>query len=221
MTTVTKVLVGSRLHGLDNKDSDFDWRGVHMHGLKEVLSPWRKVKNTTWIEGDEDNTSYELTEFCRQAVHGDVTILEVFFSDYIQESTPIGDSMRANWRKFIDSERFLMASRGYASNQYNKMQLFEPGSRTPKFAVAYLRVLWQCATFFEDGRFHPQIDEEPLRQYLLQVKNNWSNELIPELTERFMLMQGRVTDAYAKAEILKPDTKWIEGFIYDAYTGKL
>lgn len=60
MKVLTKVLVGSRLHGLHTETSDYDYRGIHIHTLQEKVSPFKTLKNTTWIEGDEDNTSYEL-----------------------------------------------------------------------------------------------------------------------------------------------------------------
>lgn len=85
MKILTKVVVGSRLHGLDTPESDWDYRGIHIHNLKEALSPFRKLKNTTWIEGDEDNTSYELRDFCKNATKGNATILEVFFSNQVVE----------------------------------------------------------------------------------------------------------------------------------------
>lgn len=219
MRIITKVVVGSRLHGLATPKSDYDYRGIHMHDLKGVLSPFTKQKNTTWIEGDEDNTSYELADFCKNATQGNATILEVFFSNQVVETSPVADELRANWRKFIDTDRFVMASRGYAANQYNKMQLFEPDQRTPKFAVAYVRVLWQCAEFLRTGVFPCQIDEPKIHDFLMDVKNNFSLAYIPELTQMFMEMQKRVTDAYQKPhEILKPDIAWIEEFIYRAYT---
>lgn len=217
MKILTKVLVGSRLHGLNRPDSDYDWRGIHIHPLKEVLSPWGKVKNTTWIEGDEDNTSYELADFCKQATHGNATILEVFFSDQIKETSPIAEEMRANWQKFMGTDRFVMASRGYAQNQFNKMNLFEPDARTPKFAVAYLRVLWQCAEFLRTGQFFCQINDEQFKNYLLQVKHEWDDSMIPELTERFMALQGAVSKHWAKAPKMTADIPWIEDFIYRAY----
>jgi len=226
MKILTKVVVGSRLHGLDNPNSDYDYRGIHIHPLKEVLSPFRRIQNTSWIEGDEDNTSYELADFCKLAVQGNATILEVFFSNQITETTPIADKMRANWQKFIDTDRFVEASRGYAHNQYNKMNLFESQGvkgqeRTSKFAVAYIRVLWQASKFLETGQFHCQIDEPDIREFLLMIKPLTVAEIqrhIPKLTEMFQIMQGRLTEAYAKADKLKPDIDWIEEFIYEAYT---
>jgi len=220
MKILTKVLVGSRLHGLNTPESDYDYRGIHIHELKEVLSPFKTLKNTTWIEGDEDNTSYELRDFCKQATKGNATILEVFFSNRVIETTPVAEELRKNWLKFMDTDQFVAASRGYAANQYNKMQLFDPDQRTPKFAVAYIRVLWQCAEYLRTGTFPCQIQGE-IGKFAKEVKYTSLDRfkyLIPELTERFMTLQAEVSKAYAKAEITKPDIKWIEEFIYDAYT---
>lgn len=224
---ITKVLVGSRLHGLHNESSDYDYRGVHIHSLKDFLSPFKTLKNTMWIEGDVDNTSYELADFCKQATHGNATILEVFFSNEIVETSPIADKLRANWQKFIDTDKFVAASRGYAHNQYNKMNLFESQGingqeRTAKFAVAYIRVLWQCAEFLKHGKFKCQIDDPELKKFLLTIKPLTAEQIqehIPKLTEMFMQMQKEVTDAYANTKYrFKPDIEWIEDFIYEAYT---
>lgn len=220
MKILTKVVVGSRLHGLANDHSDYDYRGIHIHPLQDVLSPFKTLKNTTWIEGDEDNTSYELRDFCKQATKGNATILEVFFSNQVVSTSAVAEELRENWHKFMDTDSFVAASRGYAANQYNKMQLFSPDQRTPKFAVAYIRVLWQCAEYLRTGTFPCQVSGE-VGEFCKKVKytsvDNFG-ELVPELTERFMLMQAQVTDAYAQATIDKPDIKWIEEFIYNAYT---
>lgn len=197
-----------------------------MYPLKEVLSPFKILKNTNWIEGDIDNTSYELADFCKQATHGNATILEVFFSDQIIETSPIAETMRQNWQKFMDTDKFVMASRGYAANQLNKMQLFDDigikdQKRTSKFAIAYCRVLWQCAEFLKTGQFKCQIDEGDLRQFLLKLKAGWSDDYIPEATELFVSLQANVTQAWKTAPKLKPDIKWIEEFIYEAYSSDL
>lgn len=220
---ITKVLVGSRLHGLHSELSDYDYRGIHILDLKDVLSPFKTLKNTHWLEGDQDNTSYELADFCKQAIHGNATILEVFFSNEIIETSSTADVMRAEWQKFIDSDKFVMASRGYAANQLNKMQLFDDigikdQRRTAKFAIAYCRVLWQCAEFLKTGQFKCRIDEGDLKDFLLMLKSGWSDDYIPEATERFVKLQAEVTQAWKSAPKMKPDIKWIEEFIYNAYT---
>jgi predicted nucleotidyltransferase len=230
MKILTKVLVGSRLHGLDTPESDYDYRGIHISPLRDILSPFSVSKNTTWIEGDEDNTSYELADFCKNATKGNATILEVFFSDKVVETTPVADEMRENWTKFIDTHHFINASRGYGHNQWNKFYNFESAGvngqeRTAKFAVAFLRVMWQCEQFLLTGEFKCNLTGSDLYPLLKTIKPLSVKEIqpyLPEIVAAMSAMDMRVAKAEgdAKPEILnmKPDIKWIEEFIYRAYT---
>lgn len=227
MRQLAKVVVGSRLHGLNTEQSDWDYRGIHIHSLADKLSPFSTLKNTSWIEGDEDNTSYELADFCKQAVHGNATILEVFFSDQIIETSEIHAELRANWTKFMDTERFVAASRGYAHNQWNKFYNFEgPGlngqERTAKFAVAFLRVMWQCEQFLLTGKFECNLTSSDLFPLMKKIKGLTKEEiqpLVPEIVASMGDMDRRVSMAMASSEYMdmKPDIPWIEDFIYRAY----
>ena len=228
MKVLTKVVVGSRLHGTNREDSDWDFRGIHISSLKEVLSPFHKLKNTNWIEGDEDNTSYELAEFCKLATKGNATILEVFFSDQIIETTPIIDEMRANWKKFMNTHQFIDASRGYAHNQWNKFYNFEDAGingqeRTAKFAIAFLRVMWQCEQFLLTGEFKCSLDDCDFRDLIVKIKHLSVKEIqqyLPEIVTAMGDMNNRVSVAMSKSKFMdmKPDIEWIEDFIERAYT---
>lgn len=231
MKQLAKVVVGSRLHGLETPTSDWDYRGIHMHDLSDVLSPFKTLKNTSWIEGDEDNTSYELADFCKQAVHGNATILEVFFSDKLVETSPEHQEMRDNWRKFIDTERFVAASRGYAHNQWNKFYNFEDVGgngqhRTAKFAVAFLRVMWQCEQFLLTGEFKCNLKESDIYPLLKEIKPMSLEEIrtkLPDIMVAMDKMERRVSVATAESKFMdmKPDIEWIEDFIYRAYNKEL
>ena len=230
MKILTKVLVGSRLHGLNTLESDYDYRGINIHSLEDKLSPFKTLKNTSWIEGDEDNTSYELADFCKQAVHGNATILEVFFSDQIIETSPVADEMRTNWMKFMDTHKFIMASRGYAHNQWNKFYNFgdvgEAGQqRTAKFAVAFLRVMWQCEQFLKTGEFKCNLVKSDIYPLLKEIKPLSVDEIqpyLPEIIAAMSDMNMRVSvaesEAWRSIKEMKPDIPWIEDFIYRAYT---
>lgn len=229
VSILTKVVVGSRLHGLHTDTSDWDYRGIHISPLKNVLSPFRKQKNTTWIEGDEDNTSYELASFCKDATKGNATILEVFFSDQIIETSPVAEEMRDNWIKFMDTHHFINASRGYAHNQWNKFYNFESAGvkgqeRTAKFAVAFLRVMWQCEQFLLTGEFKCNLAESDLFPLLKKIKPMTVEEIqphLPEIVAAMSDMNMRVAkaegDAIPQVLALKPDLDWIENFIHRAY----
>lgn len=230
MRQIAKVLVGSRLHGLDTPTSDYDYRGIHIHDLESVLSPYQTLKNTSWIEGDEDNTSYELRDFCKQAVHGNATILEVFFSDKIIETTAIHEELRDNWKKFMDAKAFVAASKGYAHNQWNKFYNFEDVGgagqhRTAKFAVAFLRVMWQCEQFLLTGEFKCNLKDADIYPLLKRIKPLSLEEirpLTPEIVAAMDNMSRRVAAAESTSPYMnmKPDIKWIENFLLRAYTNE-
>lgn len=224
---LTKVVVGSRLHQTSTPESDWDYRGIHISPLKSVLSPFRKQKNTSWIEGDEDNTSYELAEFCRLATKGNATILEVFFSDQVVETGPIAEEMRANWKKFIDTHHFVNASKGYAKNQWNKFYNFEDEgakgqSRTAKFAISFIRVMWQCEQFLLTGEFRCSLKDCDYYDLIMKIKKLTRDELQPYWADVVIAidnLERRVAVAQSESKFMgmKPDLEWVEDFIYRAY----
>lgn len=224
---ITKVVVGSRLHGLHRPESDWDYRGVYLSPLKDVLSPFKTLKNTSWIEGNIDDTSYELASFCKEATKGNATILEVFFSDQVVETSPIAEIMRQNSYKFMDTKHFIMASRGYAHNQWNKFYNFESAGekgqeRTAKFAVAFLRVMWQCEQFLLTGEFKCNLEESDIFPLLKQIKPLTVDEIQPYLgkvieTMSDLNMRLSVAESKSKFIDMKPDLEWIEEFIYQSY----
>jgi uncharacterized protein len=218
---ILSVVVGSRLHGLNNESSDYDIRGIFMHPLRDLVSPFKSLKNTSWIEGDEDNTAYELRDFCKYAAYGNPTILEILWSNMVRENSLLGEELQANRHRFLDSKRIFEAHKGYAQNQYNKMNMFEPDARTPKFCVAYIRSLVQGMQLLESGTFECQVGPE-WRDFLLDVKYHFRPELVPTLAQRFSLLQVQFADCYAKHhDRFTPDYEWIEDFLYRAYTGGL
>lgn len=217
MKLIHKVVVGSRLHGLNNEQSDYDYRGVFIHPVRDILDPFKKVKNTSWIEGDVDNTSYELSSFCMMLTQGNPSALEVLWSNMIEDTSDWGEVLIKNRFRFLDSKRIFDAHRGYAHNQYKKMNLFTPDARTPKFAVAYIRSLIQGIDLLNNGTFNPQVSDD-WKDYLLNVKYNWSDALIPDLGNKFASLEVKIADAFYKNDHkFTPDIEWISDFVYSAY----
>lgn len=216
MKTILSVVVGSQLHGIANEDSDTDVRGIFVHDMIDIISPFRKVKNTSWVEGDEDNTAYELRDFCKYATKGNATILEILWSNMIRQRTSLGVELQENRHRFLDSCAIYEAHKGYAANQMAKMSLFTPDKRTPKFAVAYLRVLQQAKQLLTSGDFSPQITSD--LDFIRTVKYHFSDDLIPELGIKFTQLQTELAQIYfANANKYTPDIEWIEDFLIRAY----
>lgn len=169
-TEILKVLVGSQAHGLANKDSDFDYRAVFVVPTSELLSLGAKPKTTSWLEGKEDNTSWELAHFLNMAYHCNPTILECFLAplicshsktiadDTCQAHHPLAFELRALFPHVWNSVDVSNAFVGYGLNQRKKF-LDDKEGRGPKFAVAYLRTLYQAYELLTTGTFTVRIGD--------------------------------------------------------------
>ena len=230
MQQLAKVVVGSRLHDTATPESDWDYRGIYIDDLKDALSPFKTHKTTSWIEGDEDNTSYELREFCKLATKGNATILEVFFSDKIIETSEPHKIMQENWHKFMDTHNFINASRGYAHNQYKKALSYDDlGARqqvrTAKFIISFLRVMWQCEQYLLTGEFKCSLKTCPYYDFIKEIKGMPREKLdIPlcfakmeEMDKKLLVAEEWCKNNAPERYNAKPDIKWIEHFIYATY----
>lgn len=138
---ILKVLVGSRAHGLADKDSDYDYRAVYVIPTEKLLSLGFRYKGNDWVEGDEDNTAYELGHFLHLATKCNPSILEVFKAP-VEYNTEEGERLRYLFKNIWYPEGVFEAFRGYSHNQRKKF-LDKKDNRQNKFAVAYLRTLVQ------------------------------------------------------------------------------
>lgn len=227
---LAKVLVGSRLHETNRPDSDYDYRGIYMDSLTDALSPFRNHKTTSWIEGDVDNTSYELREFCKLATKGNATILEVFFSDKIVTTSKAHKFMQQNWQKFMDTHHFINASRGYAHNQYKKALSYgdlgeRQQIRTAKFVISFLRVMWQCEQYLYKDVFKCSLKECPYYDFITEIKGKPREEMdIPlcfakmeQLDKELLKAEEWCKQNAPLVYYRKPDIKFIENFLNVVY----
>lgn len=213
-----KVVVGSRLHGLNNENSDFDYRGIFKDSLLEILSPYRKQSNTSWIEGKEDDTSYELLSFLKMATSGNPTVLEVLWSNQVIETSDIIQELIENRHKLLDDNRIYLAHVGYSENQIKKMDLYNPHPvRTAKTIVAYVRSLRQGMELLKTGDFNP-VYEYPDKEFLLEIKNNFSDKLVPEASKLMRDVRKEIEEINSELTFRRsPDIEWIENFILNVY----
>jgi hypothetical protein len=179
---ILKVLVGSRAHGLHNDDSDYDYRGVYVTPTKEILSLNYQYKGSHWFEGKEDQTTYEIQHFLELALHCNPTILEVFVAPTwgcnpgVRIDTTYGRALRGLFPYIWEPKRAFDAFTGYGLNQRKKM-LDNKDNRSRKYAVAYLRTLWNLYDLLTEGTFKLQVTNEAFKQELLEIKNGagWLN----------------------------------------------
>lgn len=168
MIWLLKVLVGSRAHGLHTETSDYDYRGVFAWPTSAIVGMGLKQRETFWVEGDKDengkldDTAWELGHFCHLATQCNPIILEVFAAPRVEfDRDGYGESLRALFPYVWEPKRVRDAFIGYGINQLKKL-LDDKDGRPNKYAVAYLRVLYQGYHLLTHGVLPVDLREHPL-----------------------------------------------------------
>jgi uncharacterized protein len=164
-----RVIVGSRAHGTATERSDYDYRMVFQAPTKSFFTMNKagdiRVRESVWIEQEEDTTGWELGKFCKLALHCNPTILEVLWAPVVSASE-VGDRLRGMRQLFLSRDPIKHAFLGYAWNQRKKM-LSSPeiawGPQNWKFAQAYLRVLYQGIQLLQHGTLPVDLSDGHLK----------------------------------------------------------
>lgn len=167
--SMLKVMVGSRAHGLHTESSDYDYRGVFLVPTSEILRLGGTPKQNAWLEGEIDDTQWELGKFLVLATKCNPTILEVFKSPVI-DASETGRELLTLFPDIWNSKDVLNAFRGYGLNQRKKF-LDDKDGRGGKFAVAYLRSLYIGWQLLSTGDFSVSMADSPIYNKLLAWKS--------------------------------------------------
>lgn len=176
MTEILKVLVGSQAHGLADETSDFDYRAVFIEPTSEHLRIGGKIKNTNWVEGDNDNTAWEIGHFLQLATRCNPTILEVFHAPIVSgivswnpERPSSTDRLRSLFSDVWNVKDLVNSHVGYGLNQRKKF-LEDKDGRKSKYASAYLRTLFQAYSLLTDGVYPVNMKDTPIYETLLRYR---------------------------------------------------
>jgi hypothetical protein len=168
MSIILKTLVGSRAHGLHTDNSDYDYRGVFVQNTSELLSLNNKVRTTHWIEGKEDDTSYELSHFLSLACRSNPAALEVLVSPVITE-TKEGKELRELFPYIWNSRDAFNSFYGYSHNQKKKF-VDNKDDRARKYAVASIRNMVLGTELLQSGTMTVSVGCPNLRRNLLAIR---------------------------------------------------
>lgn len=164
---------------------------------------------TSWIEGKDDDTSWELGHFLFLSTKCNPTILETYLAPVV-ESTPIGDELRALFPYVWNSQYVRDTFVGYGLNQRKKF-LEEKDKRPHKYAAAYLRCLynaWQLLTF---NTFNVKIAETEIGPIVRRFK--YGNYTFGEVIDTCREWESKVRAAYEKNPDKKTDMDKVNEFL--------
>lgn len=169
-TTIHTSLVGSRSHGLHNDESDYDYRSIYVIPTKQILSLNFKYKGTHWTEGVVDNTAYEIQHFLTLATKANPSILEIITRDHNTFTSDYSEELLNLFPYLYNPKDAFNAYTGYSYNQRKKF-LENKENRSLKYAVAYIRTLFNLQSLLQNNSFNLAVTKEN-KIILNKIKNN-------------------------------------------------
>jgi hypothetical protein len=166
--TILKALIGSQAHGLAGPESDADYRSVYAIPTEQMFRIGFKSPGTKMAKGLEDETSWEVGPFLALAVNCHPLILETLVAPVIAADS-WGDELRSLLPAIWSPQRAYEAYTGYAANQRRKF-LDKKDARPAKYAVAYLRTLYNLCELLEFGTLTMRVIDTPIGRTLADIR---------------------------------------------------
>jgi len=216
MKTILKTLVGSKAHGLARPGSDSDFRGVFVEPTSKILALGSKPRSTSWIEGNEDDTQWEIGHFLNLAVHCEPNALEVFGAPVI-EADEQGDELRSLLPFVWSPKSVWNAYTGYSDNQWKKYfadKYRNDRNRATKFAMASARSLIQGRVLVETGEMEVKLEASTVES-LVNFRDKLESGSITrgQVLDYIDRLKTGLWDAYQRNEDKEPDLDRVNEFL--------
>jgi predicted nucleotidyltransferase len=162
-----RCVVGSRAFGLDDDQSDTDYRGVF---LPPAEMHWSLYGVPEQIECDETQEHYwEVQRFLVLALKANPNVLECLYTPLIETRTPLGAELLEMRSAFL-SRLIYQTYNGYVMSQFKKMQsdLRNQGQVKWKHVMHLIRLLISGTSTLRNGFVPVRIEDH--RDQLLAIK---------------------------------------------------
>ena len=195
---IYRCIIGSRAYGLDDEQSDTDYRGIF---LPPADLHWSLYGVPDQIECHETQEHYwEFQRFLVLALKANPNVLECLYSPLVEKTTPLADEL-LQMRSVFLSKLVYQTYNGYVMSQFKKMQadLRNQGQVKLKHVMHLIRLLISGISVLKHGFVPVHVEEH--RDQLLAIKRgglSWAE------TEKWRLSLHKEFDR-AHAETSLPD----------------
>lgn len=193
---IYRCVIGSRAYGLDDDQSDVDYRGIY---LPPAELQWSLAGVPDQIECHATQEHYwELQRFLVLALKANPNVLECLYTPLVEFSTLLADEVLASRESFL-SRMAYQTFNGYVISQFKKMQadLRNRGAVKWKHVMHLLRLLLTGIELLRDRVVRVRVAEH--REQLLAIKRG---EVAWDETERWRQSLHREFDrAFASTQL--------------------
>ena len=209
---ILRTVVGSRAYGLEDAESDADYRGVY---LAPADRHWSLLGVPEQLERDSTQEVYwELQRFLILGLKANPNVLETMYSPIVVSATAMGEGLRELRDAFL-SRAIYRTYAGYVTSQFRKFRSLREARKSPKqkHMMHLLRLLISGADALRYGELTIRVHRE--RDRLLAVKrgemqweeiDEWRKELEADFELAFQ--QTRLPQL--------PDQERVDAFLQQA-----
>jgi predicted nucleotidyltransferase len=209
---IYRCVIGSRAYGLDDDESDTDYRGIF---LPPAEVHWSLYGVPDQLESTDTQEHYwELQRFLVLALKANPNVLECLYTPLIEKTTPLADELIAMRSVFL-SRLVYQTYNGYVMSQFKKMQtdIRNQGGVKWKHVMHLIRLLISGIDVLRHGTVLVRVDKH--RDELLAIKQGtmpW------EQSEEWRLALHRDFDAALASTRLpeRPDYGRVNAFLIKA-----
>ena len=178
---IFRCIIGSRAYGLDDHESDTDYRGIF---LPPAELHWSLYGVPDHLECYDTQEHYwEFQRFLTLALKANPNVLECLYTPLIEKTTPLINELLEMRTSFL-SRLVYQTYNGYVMSQFKKMQsdLRNQGQVKWKHVMHLIRLLISGISVLKNGFVPVRVDQ--FRDQLLAVKRG---EVSWEQTEKWRL----------------------------------
>ena len=188
---IYRCVVGSRAYGLDDEQSDTDYRGIY---LPPSHLHWSLAGVPGQLESLETEECYwELEKFLVLALKANPNILECLYTPLVILTTPLADELLGMKSVFL-SRLLYQTYNGYVMSQFKKLErdLRQHQALKWKHVMHLIRLLLSGITALKEGAIPVRVEKD--RDRLLAIRrgevewaavNEWRLSLHKEFEQAY------------------------------------
>ena len=209
---ILRCVIGSRAYGLDDDQSDTDYRGIF---LPSAELHWSLYGVPDQLECYETQEHYwELQRFLVLALKANPNVLECLYTPLVEKATPLAEEL-LRMRSVFLSRLVYQTYNGYVMSQFKKMQsdLRNQGEVKWKHVMHLIRLLISGISVLKQGFVPVRVEEH--RDQLLAIKKG---EVPWDETEKWRLsLHTRFDQALSESKLPeRPDYQLVNALLIKA-----
>ena len=164
---IYRCVTGSRAYGLDEENSDTDWRGIY---LPPARLHWSLYGVPEQLENKETEECYwEIQKFLMLALKANPNVLECLYTPLVEKATPLAQEL-LEMRSVFLSQLIYQTYNGYVMSQFKKLEQDLRNRRVIrwKHAMHLIRLLLEGVAALKEGVLQVRVGEQ--RERLLAIR---------------------------------------------------